>query len=88
VNAPGVTRTRGQQFRKLLLYPSELRGRSTVFTTACNSGLIQFSRIRLPWPPLSGPSAKPIHQQHQAELSDQSGGYANPLDRLPKVSAY
>jgi hypothetical protein len=25
-NAPGVTRTRGQQFRKLLLYPSELRG--------------------------------------------------------------
>src|SRR6185436_11608260 len=25
-HAPGVTRTRGQQFRKLLLYPSELRG--------------------------------------------------------------
>ena len=25
-SAPGVTRTRGQQFRKLLLYPSELRG--------------------------------------------------------------
>src|SRR4051794_7967758 len=27
-SAPGVTRTRGQQFRKLLLYPSELRGPS------------------------------------------------------------
>ena len=26
-DAPGVIRTRGQQFRKLLLYPSELRGR-------------------------------------------------------------
>ena len=26
-DAPGVTRTRGQQFRKLLLYPPELRGR-------------------------------------------------------------
>ena len=25
--APGVTRTRGTQFRKLLLYPPELRGR-------------------------------------------------------------
>src|SRR5688500_14598305 len=28
-HAPGVTRTRGQQFRKLLLYPSELRGLHT-----------------------------------------------------------
>ena len=28
-NAPGVTRTRGQQFRKLLLYPPELRGRTS-----------------------------------------------------------
>ena len=27
VGAPGVTRTPGPQFRKLLLYPPELRGR-------------------------------------------------------------
>jgi hypothetical protein len=27
VRAPGVTRTPGTQFRKLLLYPPELRGR-------------------------------------------------------------
>jgi hypothetical protein len=27
IGAPGVTRTPGTQFRKLLLYPPELRGR-------------------------------------------------------------
>src|SRR5713226_9625148 len=29
IGAPGVTRTPGTQFRKLLLYPPELRGRRT-----------------------------------------------------------
>src|SRR5205085_3711860 len=32
-SAPGVTRTRGQQFRKLLLYPSELRGQLVSHTS-------------------------------------------------------
>ena len=39
-SAPGVTRTRGQQFRKLLLYPPELRGRNHLYDNdlraACN----------------------------------------------------
>src|SRR3569623_160333 len=30
--APGVSRTRDQQFRKLLLYPSELQGRARPFS--------------------------------------------------------
>ena len=34
--APGVTRTPGTQFRKLLLYPPELRGRP-VIPNACES---------------------------------------------------
>ena len=30
LNAPGVTRTRGQRFRKPLLYPSELQGQTAL----------------------------------------------------------
>jgi hypothetical protein len=38
VGAPGVTRTPGPQFRKLLLYPPELRGRPTFPQTSWAPG--------------------------------------------------
>jgi hypothetical protein len=42
-NAPGVTRTPGQRFRKPLLYPPELRGRRCDTTTYLTD-LLHFHR--------------------------------------------
>jgi hypothetical protein len=46
-HAPGVTRTRGQQFRKLLLYPSELRGPTRSNIEEWQAHLIRF--LSVPW---------------------------------------
>ncbi len=46
IGVPGVTRTRDPQFRKLLLYPAELRGlrkRRYSGGAVCASGLVRRS---------------------------------------------
>jgi hypothetical protein len=49
-----ATRTRDPQLRRLLLYPTELRNRSTVKKTAANIIIFSFVNYLSLWPAASG----------------------------------